>query len=366
MWFIFVLAWLTACSEEQSEAFTLLSVQTEPARLEALTDEILTSAVLEAESWQPLYFQQGGLVALIAVTEGDRVKKGQRLATLDLTYQQNQVAMSRLQVQSAELELEQAQHNLTQAEQVEASGGLSAEQVRDREQRVLESELNLQKNKLQLNGQRIKLNQMILYAPFDGIISEMNLGMGERVQGDVADPDNDTNARPPMAVYAPGRFTARISLPEGQALRVSTGNTVQISLLEDPLAAFEGAIDWIAPAVDRDNRTVAIRLRASISDTDPVYTRVRDGATARVAVQAGGAREVLTVPERAMVYNNDQAYLFVTDGSVAEKVEVTPERIREGRVEISSGLEAGAVVITTQVYQLKDAQPIRLFEGAGQ
>ena len=362
-----MLALLVGCHNEvTAEAAPLLPIQAEPALVESLSDEIRTSAVLEAERWQPLYFQQGGLISMIAVTEGEPVKAGQRLATLDLDYQDNQVALAKLQVEAAELDLQQATHDLEQARLVAASGGYSDEQVRDREQRVLEAGLDLKRQQLNLNGQRIKRDQMILYAPFDGLISEMNLQLGERVQGDVSDPDNDRNARPPMAVHQPGRFQARLSLPEGQARRIAPGDPAQIALMEDPAITFPGTIAWIAPAVDRDSRTVAMRLVCALQETDPAYARVRDGSTVRVVVLAssGGTAEVVTVPEQAVVYSNDKAYLFVTDGQVAERVEVVTGRIRQGRIEIRSGIAAGAQVVTTQVYQLSSGQPVRVLGGA--
>ena len=90
-----MLALLVGCHNEvTAEAAPLLPIQAEPALVESLSDEIRTSAVLEAERWQPLYFQQGGLISMIAVTEGEPVKAGQRLATLDLDYQDNQVALA--------------------------------------------------------------------------------------------------------------------------------------------------------------------------------------------------------------------------------------------------------------------------------
>ncbi|MEL6342994.1 MAG: efflux RND transporter periplasmic adaptor subunit [Myxococcota bacterium] len=356
---------LAGCSSEEIQETPPLAVQTERVTAEPISDQILTTAVLEAEIWQALYFQQNGIVDRISVTEGDTVRQGQQLSALDLDYQNNQVSLYRVQVRSAELDLAQAQHDLAQARRVEASGGYSPEQVYDKEQRVEEAELNLRKQKLSLQSQLIKRDQMTLVAPFDGLVSEMNVHVGDKIRGDVSDPDNDTNTRPPMVVYQPGRFTARISLPEGQARRISVGDAARISMMEDATVAFDGVVDWIAPAVDRDNRTVAVRITAALQTDDPVYQRVRDGSTARVVLSAAtaGVQDVLTVPERAVVYSNDQAYLFLTDGDVAQKVAVTQGRMRSGRVEIQDGLTEGAQIITSQVYTLTDGQPIRLVGG---
>ncbi len=354
---------LAACEEEVEPEQTPPAVQIEPASTEALPDRILTSAVLEAVSWQPLYFQQSGLVASVEVQEGDQVTRGQRLASLDTAYQQNQVALYQLQVRSAEVDLDQARHELDQARAMAKSGGYSPEQVYDKEQAVLEAELNLERQRLNLQGQVIKLNQMVLVAPFDGLVSEVNLQLGEQVKGDVSDPDNDSNSRPPMAIYQPGAFTTRISLPEGQARRLAVGDATALALMEDPEVRFEGAVDWIAPAVDRDNRTVAVRISAQLTPSDPFFERVRDGSTARVEVRAGAGGQVLTVPEKSLLYYQDRAYLFVTDGEKVRRVPVTQGLIRDGRVEIRDGIAPGDQVVTTQVYALSDGQAVRLAGG---
>jgi len=360
-----LLALLSACAEEPVVERKPPAVQFEPAASEALPDRILTSAVLEAETWQPLYFQQSGVAASVAVQEGDTVTAGQRLSNLDLTYQQNQVAITQLQVRTAEVDLAQAEHELSQARAVAEAGGYSPEQVYDKEQSKLEAELNLQRQRLNLQSQVIKLNQMMLHAPFDGLVSEVNVRVGEKVQGDVTDPDNDSNQRPPMAIYQPGAFTMRVSLPEGQARRLRIGDPAEVGLMEDPEVHFAGTIDWIAPAVDRDNRTVAVRISARLTEADPFFSRVRDGSTARVEVLAQAGGQVLTVPEKSILYHQDRAYLFVTDGETVEKIAVTQGLVRSGRVEIRDGIDPGDKVVTSQVYALTDGQTVRV-SGAGQ
>ncbi|MEM6929226.1 MAG: efflux RND transporter periplasmic adaptor subunit [Myxococcota bacterium] len=352
---------LIACEADVSETPPPLAVQAELVTVEALSNEILVTAVLEAEAWQPLYFQQSGVVARIDVTEGDTVKRGQRLASLDLAYQDNQVALARVAVRTAELEVAQATDDLTAARRVAESGGYSPEQVRDKEDRLKEAELALERQQLSLRSQRIKRDQMMLHAPFDGLISEMNLRVGDKVRSDVSDPDNDTNARPPMAAFQPGRFTARIALPERQSHRIQVGNAAQLSLVEDASVRFVGTVDWVAPSVDRDSRTVAVRARVALGPEVRGYDRVRDGSTVRLAVQASSDDgRVPTVPEGALVYHRDEAYVFVTDGQTAQRVAVTQGRVRDGRVEITAGLGQGVRVITTQVYRLTDGQSVRL------
>lgn len=358
-----LLSLLAACDDEREsdEDASALTVHAEILSLDALSSQVLTTAVLEAETWRPLHFQQSGIVASIDVAEGDSIRAGQRLAALDLAYQDNQVAQARVQLRAAEVDLERATRELSQAQRVAENGGYSPEQVREHEQRVEDATLNVERQRLNLKGQLIKRDQMMLHAPFDGVISEMNLQLGDRVRGEVSDPDNDRNSRPPMAAYQPGRFVARFSLPEGQAHRVGVGNRAQLTLVEDPSVSFEGTVDWVAPAVDRDNRTVAVHLGAALSTDHPSYDRIRDGSTVRIAVAGEGSDgAVLTVPEGAVVYHGDNAYVFVTDGAVARKVQVEQGRVRGGRVEVRGGVAPGDRVVTTMVYRLTDGQAVQV------
>ena len=347
-----------ACGTEEVEEEPGLPIAVEGARQEALAERILTSALLEANQWQPLYFQQSGLVDRVLVAEGAPVRPNQLLAALDTDWQENQVASARQKLTSAELDLEQAVHRLEQARAMEAAGGYSPEQVYEREQQKIEAQNHVTQSEINLEGQEIRLRQMMLYAPFDGVISEVNIRVGDQVMGSVADPDKDYNQRPPMQILNAASFELRTSLPEGQALLIEMGTPAIVSLMEAPSVRMEGKVVWLAPSVDRDSRTVAFRVSVQAPE-DPNQARlIRDGSTVRVELLADQRPSAITVSESAIFYHRNQSFVFLRQGDRVRQIPVEPGVLREGRVEIRQGLKAGDEVAATQVYALEDGQRV--------
>lgn len=328
-----------------------LRIHSEVVTEASVSEPILISAVLQARRWQPMYFAQSGIVDAITVTEGQPVTARQRLATLDTTAQRNQVAQAQHQVTIAALDVEQAAHELANAETIFASGGASPEEVHDAQQQKIEADNRHIAAELDLEAQRIKLNQMQLFAPFDGVISEMNLQIGDQVMGSVTDPDAANNTRPPMVILQPGSFTLRAAVTEEQALSLTQGAPTDVWLMEDDTIQLPGVIEWVAPAVDRDSRTVAVRVGVTVPD--PSLDRVRDGSTVRVRFP-GTHSDALTISEQSLLYHRDRAYVFRLQGDTVEKVEIEQGTSRDGRVEIRAGLQAGDRIASSHTNALAD------------
>ena len=354
---------LWGCTGGVEEESATISVVVETVRQEDLSERILTSGILQAGQWQALYFQQAGNVTVVDVGEGETVRRGQRLATLDTAWQENQVAVSQLQLDTSKLELAQSTHRREQSEAMLRSAAISPEQVREAEHREAESQGRVEQNALNLNGQKIRLSQMRLFAPFDGVIAEVNIRVGDQVRGSVADPDAELNSRPPMLILQPGQYELRTSLPEGQALRVREGTAAIVSLMEAPEVAMPGSVVWMAPSVDRDSRTVAFRVVVDSGTVDPTARGgIRDGSTVRVELHAAARADATTVSETALAYHAGQAYAFRVVGDQVSRVAVEPGTRRGARVELLDGLSPGDIVVSDQVYLLEDGQTVQVVE----
>jgi membrane fusion protein (multidrug efflux system) len=85
---------------------------------------------------------------------------------------------------------------------------------------------------------------------------------------------------------------------------------------------------------------------------------------ARIYVLTGGADPVLTVPRTAITFYPYGDSVFIVnkapDGLTVERRQVTTERIREGRVEVTSGLEPGEQIISTGQLKLRSGQRVEI------
>lgn len=332
-------------------------IQTEVVATERLATEIITSAALEAADWQPLYFGGGGRVASVKVRENHSVSRGELLAELDDDGQRLQIEKASLALEQSKLNEEQARHKLEQTQALVETGGASPEDVYDKEQRLLEAQNAVRQSELNLATQRVKLEGMQLIAPFEGMISEVNIRVGDLVRGDVSDPDRAHNLRPPMVIVRPGTgMVLRAQLPEGRAADLAVGTPARIVLMEHRDITLEGTVRDVARTVDRDTRTVHVEVELKVPDGG-FPAEVRDGATVLVTFLADIREGAITVSERAMFYLQNNAYVFVVkEDNRVERVLVEKGVMRNGRVEIVSGLQPGQRVACSHLYLLRDGQ----------
>lgn len=351
-----LLALLTlGCSEAEppSPEATPPRVHTEAIDTRALADLLPVSAVLEAQDWQALYFQQSGLVAQVMVDEGALVRRGQRLASLDTRSQENSVAQAEVSVRSATLSLAQAEHDLEATRHMVDAEAASAEQRHDAEQRVLQAQTDLEQAQLRLEARQLSLDQMVLRAPFDGVLAESNLRVGDAVRGEADDPDSERGRRPPMVVVDPSAFGLRASVPETQAEGVVVGLPARIRGLSPQNPALDGTVQWVAPSVDRASRTVAFRVSLDAAP-GALPPWVRDGSAVTVDLLTQQRADALTVPDGALLYHRGESYVFVIEDGLAKRAPVTQGLVLGDRVEVRAGLAPGDRVAVDQLHLLSD------------
>ncbi len=329
------------------------TVEVAQVQATSLADVIPISAVLEAQEWQALYFQQQGLVAKVNVSEGESVREGQLLASLDTALQQNQVAQAEQQLAGAELDLEQASHDHGQLQAMAAAEAASPEALRDGAMRVREAENRVEQARLQLESQQIKLRQMRLTAPFSGVLAEVNIRPGDRIVGEADDPDRSTGSRPPLVLIDPSSYELRASVPEGQSDGLEVGLGARVRGLDGSWEPLEGTVSWVAPSVDRDSRTVAFRIEVDLPEGG-APSWLRDGSTAVVELLAEQRPDAVVVPDRALVYHKGEAFVYVVERGVVERVAIEQGVVSEGRVEVRDGLEVGQQVAISNLHLLSD------------
>ena len=354
---IVCLGWTAACGAAAPPPTAgPLRVRTVAATTGPLADEVPVAAVLEAARWQPLYFQQGGVVASVAVPEGAPVRAGQTLAALDTASQRNRVAQADLELKAAIRDHARAVHELDGVRAMAAAEAASPEALYEAEQRVIEADARVEQARLRLEAERIKLSQMALSAPFDGVLVEANLRVGDRVQGEAADPDSAEGRRPPMVVADPSAYGLRASLPEGQARGLHVGLPAEIRGLSPGDPPLAGEVSWVAPSVDRSARTVAFRVTAASAEGTPDW--VRDGSSVTVALRTRERADALLIPEQALLYHRDEAFVYVVEGGAARRRAVAQGALDGGRVEVAGGLAPGERVAVDQLHLLTDGLPV--------
>jgi HlyD family secretion protein len=131
-------------------------------------------------------FKSAGRIASLSVEEGQKVKKGDRLATLESAELESMVAQSRATISLAEAELEKAKKDHDRYLTLVQSGAISVQQM-DAAKRAYDAATSQHRQaKAALAVSEERLRDTVIYAPLSGIVLRKNVEAGETVSAGAA------------------------------------------------------------------------------------------------------------------------------------------------------------------------------------
>lgn len=234
------------------------------------------------------------------------------------------IQQARSQWLAAYQRYEQGQRNLELLQQ-----GPEDDQVRS-------LELQLEQVRVSLEQAQADLAAAVLTAPFDGIVSAVN------VRPDTASPAG----LPAMALLDDSALYVDLTVDEIDIGAVEEGQTVRIVLDAYPDALLEASVERVSllPEIVGGVTVYPVRVRL----TDTAGTEPRDGMTASATIVTGRREDVLLVPNWAIRTDqtSDQVYTYCicVEGEELRRVAVELGARGESWTEVVSGLEEGATV----------------------
>lgn len=298
----------------------------------------------------------GGRIEVLAVKEGDRVKKGQLLLKLWNDDQQAQASLAQAQITLAAKRSEEACIAATNAENearrqadLRGKGFVSAskEEAARTEAEVRRAACNTAKADVaqaeaRLKATRVEQGRVALYAPFDGIVAKI---VGEL--GEYSTPSPPGVPTPP-AIDLIDDTCLYITAPmdEVDAPKIAVGQPVRITLDALPSKTLPGKVRRVAPyvsAVEKQARTVDIEVdfeRATEAG------KLLVGYSADVEIILAVRDNVLRVPTAAIQEGNTVLVYNAASGQLDARA------IRIGLAnweysEITEGLQAGERIVTS-------------------
>ncbi len=346
-------------------------------RVEAVTSRPVAqgaryAGVLEARVQLDLAFRAPGRVASVgqvtlpgqaprALQEGDLVKVGDVLATLDQADLQRQrgaaagsAASVAAQVNQSRTGLAQAEREVTRARKLFANGDLAQADL-DRAEAAFASagstlaslEAQHQARLDQLALSRNTLVDATLRSPIDGVIARRAIDPGELVAPNV----------PVFSVVDLAELRVVLGVPDTRVNLLQLGATVPVAVEALPGRPLVGTVSKVAPTADPALRTYAVELRL------PGTGGLRPGMTA-TALLGGDAEQVAPVlPLSAVVRNPAGGGYGVFLLSGERTVRFAPIEVAdllENDVIVASGLETGQRVVVHGAQFLRAGETVEV------
>lgn len=327
-----------AAEEDQAEVEPLVTVKVARAELRDVTLTVEAPATLHPRAVAQIAARVTSPIRTLAVGKGDRVTKGQVLATLenrDLLAQQV----------DAEAALGQTQQIYERRKALFEEGAIP-------ERELLVSKTDWEKARAHIELIRAQLAFTELESPFDGVVTDQFL-----YPGDMAKPD-----APIFTVMDIAVAVARAQVPEGEAAAVRVGQEATFVSTDAAGEPGQGRVRVVSAAVDPARRTVEVWCEIPNRDG-----RLLPGTFGTLNIRTGTAPDSVVVPAPAVEFEEGsrRGTVLVVDGErIAHRRAVVCGESFDGRVQVVEGLKDGETVVVEGGYGLPDGTHVR-FEETG-
>jgi RND family efflux transporter MFP subunit len=284
----------------------------------------------------------------VHVNVGDRVRKGQVLATFAAETPRAEVAQSRAALAEAEASAADAAGNAQRARSLQATGALSASQINQYLTAEKTAKARLEAARALLQAQQVRLDQTHVYAPDSGIISARMATVGAVV-------GSGTEL---FRLIRQGRLEWRAEVTSAELGRLTPGTTAIVTAASG--ARLAGRVRTIGPTVDPQTRSALVYV--DLTPLPGMAGNARAGMFARGEFDLG-ATPALTVPQASVVVRDGFSYLYrVNPDSRVSQIKVQTGRLAADQLEILGGLEADTRVVAAGAGFLNDGDLVRVTE----
>lgn len=310
----------------------------------ALQGNILrVSGVTRARHQATLSFSVPARIASRPVDTGQRVHRGQLLASLDPSQFRHASSAAEAAVAEVRVRIAQARRDLARAEQLHVAGALPQDQLEQMRALVQGLEAALAAANAQRSDARRLVSETTLTAPFDGTITAVGAEPGE-----MAAPGH-----PIVLLSGDGPLQLQVEVPESAALRLREGMTVRVELPFADGHAVKGHVDQVARAAAGPGRLFPILV-----DLEP-DEKVVAGMTADTLFDLGG-EDAVCVPVRAVLNPGaSRPFVFRVEQGLARRVDVTLGDLFGDCVSVRGSIAKGDRVVVEGHTSLIDGDAIR-------
>ena len=278
----------------------------------------------------------------VNVNVGDKVAKGQVLATFATEQMTAEVAQAQASYAEVQANALDATVNADKARTLQASGALSDQQINQYLTTEKSTKARLEVAKAALAVQQVRLKQTRLLAPDSGVISMRSATLGAVV-------GSGTEL---FKMIRGGRLEWRAEVTSAELANIKPGANVSITAASG--AKVQGKVRMLAPTVDAVTRNALVYVDL------PFHADIKAGMFAKGEFE-GSASSVLTLPQQALVLRDGFTYAMrVEPGNKVLQVKLQTGRRAGDAVEVVQGAKAGERFVASGAAFLADGDTVKV------
>ena len=326
-----------ACKEQKKTEKTDSTIPVKIINPESLNQvqAIETSGLLSSENEARLSFKVGGIIKQILVKEGDHVRKGQLLATLNATEIAAQTSLSEENYLKAKRDFQRTQN-------------LYKDSVNTKEQ-LQNSQTNLAIMEKQMEISKFNLSHAIITAPADGVVIKKLVNAGEQIEG----------GSPVLFISSVSNndWVIKCGLTDKDWTRLKGNEKAEI-VFDAFSQTFMGSVRMLGQGSD-----VASGLYQAEIRIDKQNVKLVNGLFAKVSIYPKEKADMISIPFDALIEGeNDSAFVFVANGNTALKKPVKIAYLEGSKAFILSGINTGEKVIREGSAYLTSGSVIKIVQ----
>ena len=256
-------------------------------------------------------------------------------------------AVGQLAAAQAQLDLAKSPYTAADLAKVQTGVEVATQQLKLAQTPFTSQDLDaasaaVQQAQAALDSAQVVRDQTIVKAPIDAIVAQKLLTVGA-----FAGPAT------PIVLLIDRNVNVVVEADASQVTALKVGDQATITSDALPGKSISGKITTISPIVDARARTAEITITPSAPDSG-----FRDGMLAQVSLVTATHDGALAVPSAAIVQRNGQSVVYVVSNGVAQPTPVQTGLTDGNSVEITSGLQAGQVIVVSGQDRLTGSQPV--------
>lgn len=342
LYLLIIAAGMQACTPEEKKDTPSTKGEAIPVRVMALQKEesspvIQTSGLFTTDDETNLAFKTGGIIEKIYVKEGDAIRKGQLLATIDLTEIEAQVAQARLSY-------EKAKRDFQRVENLYKDSVATLEQFQN-------ARTGMEVASRQLEAANFNRSYSEIRAVNNGFVLRKMANEGQVISSGTA--VFQTNGA------GQGKWIIKTGVSDREWASVNVGDKATITTDAMANKTFEAIVTRKSEGTDAMNGSFTLELTLK----SPGFG-LASGLFGKATIVGSRKQNVWKIPYDALLDGNAlSGYVFVTnDEKMVHKVPVVIGSIEKNEVVIQAGLENAQKLIISGSAYLKDSSAIQIIK----